>query len=74
MDREHELHHYHIHWSGKAALDWEAHGSREEAEASAKQLVRAGETYAVEEHGLLCPRWCRRHQAEASSRLKESAA
>jgi hypothetical protein len=50
--------HYHIHWSGKDALDWESFGSRAEAEASAKQLVRLGETYTIDERDEDCPR-CR---------------
>lgn len=50
--------HYHIHWSGKDILDWESFCSRADAEASAKQLVRSGETYNIEEHDEACPR-CR---------------
>src|SRR5690348_11514516 len=56
MERKQENHHFHIRWSGKNTLDWESFGSREEAEASAKQLVRQGETYTIEEYGLDCPR------------------
>ena len=48
--------HYHIHWSGKATLDWESFDTSAEAEKSAKQLARIGETYAIEEHGEACPR------------------
>jgi hypothetical protein len=50
--------HYHILWSEKAELDWERHDSRAKAEASAKLLVRRGETYAIEEFEESCPR-CR---------------
>lgn len=48
--------HYHIRWSGKTILDWERFGTSAEAEASAKQLARLGETYAIEEHDGACPR------------------
>lgn len=48
--------HYHIHWSGRDTLDWERFSSRGEAEASAKQLVRSGETYTIEERDDACPR------------------
>ena len=48
--------HYHIRWSGKAALDWERFPTRAEAEKSAKQLVRPYETYTIEEHDGACPR------------------
>lgn len=41
--------HYYIRWSRKEFLDWEAHPSRAEADARAKQLVGSGETYTIEE-------------------------
>ena len=50
--------HYHIRWSSKEVLDWEAFDTRVEVEASAKQLVRPGETYSIEEQDETCPR-CR---------------
>jgi hypothetical protein len=50
--------HYHIRWSGNVPLDWECFGTRAGAEASAKQLVRRGETYTIEKHDESCPR-CR---------------
>lgn len=50
--------HYHIRWSGKRELDWESFDSRAEAEAGARELVRLGETFTIEEHGEGCPR-CR---------------
>ena len=50
-----QLPHYHIRWSGKT-LDWERLPTREEAEASEKQLMRLGETYAIEEYDGACPR------------------
>lgn len=50
--------HYHIRWSGKEELDWEAFDTRAEVEASAKQLVRPGEAYTIEKHDETCPR-CR---------------
>ena len=39
--------HYHIRWSN-SKLDWQAFRSPEEANASAGQLARQGESYAVE--------------------------
>ena len=48
--------HYHIRWSGKAVLDWQCFSTHEEAKASARQLVRLGETYTIEEHDEACPR------------------
>jgi hypothetical protein len=53
-----QLPHYHICWSGKTTLDWENFGTRKEAEASAKQLVREQETYTIEERDQACLR-CR---------------
>jgi hypothetical protein len=53
-----QIPHFHIRWSGKATLDWEGFSTRKEAEASAKQLVRPRETYAIEEHDGACLR-CR---------------
>jgi hypothetical protein len=50
--------HYHIRWSGSAQLDWERFNTPAEAEASAKQLLRHGETYMIEEHNRACSR-CR---------------
>jgi hypothetical protein len=48
--------HYHIHWSGRADLDWECFGTAVDAERNAKEWVRPGETYTIEEHGAECPR------------------
>lgn len=50
--------HYHIRWSSTAELDWERHDSHPDAEKSAKQLLRDGETYRIEEHDDDCQR-CR---------------
>jgi hypothetical protein len=53
------IHHYHIRWSTNRSvefLDWEAFESRADAEASAAQLVRADETYTIEERDEDCPR------------------
>jgi hypothetical protein len=50
--------HYHIRWSGSAQLDWERFNTPGEAEESAKQLLRHGETYVIEEYDDTCPR-CR---------------
>jgi hypothetical protein len=51
-----QLPHYHIRWSGKTTLDWERFSTAAEAEASAKQLARPGESYAIEEHDGACRR------------------
>jgi len=49
--------HYHIRWSGKALLDWQRFSTPEEAKASARKLVRQGETYTIEEQDdERCPR------------------
>jgi hypothetical protein len=48
--------HYHIRWSGNVPLDWECFRTPAEADASAKQLVRPGETYTIEEHDETCSR------------------
>ncbi len=48
--------HYHIRWSGKETLDWEGFETFSMADESARQLVKPGETYAIEEHGETCPR------------------
>jgi len=48
--------HYHIRWSRNLQLDWERFNSPKEAEASARQLLRRGEAYAIEEHDETCPR------------------
>lgn len=49
--------HYHIRWSD-GVLDWEPFESRSDAEIGAKQMVRLGETYAIEEYGVDCEK-CR---------------
>ena len=48
--------HYHIRWSGKELLDWQRFSTPEEAKARARQLVRQGETYTIEEHDETCSR------------------
>jgi hypothetical protein len=48
--------HYHIRWSGRAVLDWQCFSTHEDAKASARQLVRQGETYTIEEHDETCQR------------------
>lgn len=60
--------HYHIRWSGKEMLDWQAFASRDEAEARARELVRPGEAYAIEAHGQLCRR------CQAAMTLKQAHA
>jgi hypothetical protein len=51
-----QLPHYHIRWSGKTTLDWERFSERAEAEKSARQLMRPGEAYTIEEHDGTCQR------------------
>lgn len=59
--------HYHIRWSTKEILDWEAFDSRAEAETNAQQLVRLGETYTIEERDENCPRcWKSFHLKKAN--------
>jgi len=41
--------HHHIRWSS-GRLDWERFSTVEQAEKSARQLMRSGETFLVEEH------------------------
>lgn len=48
--------HFHIRWSGAEAMDWEPFTTQEEAEAAAKQRMRSGETYTIEELGQGCTR------------------
>ncbi len=50
--------HYHIRWSENVMLDWECFSTPAEAEATAEQLLRHGETYIIEKHDETCPR-CR---------------
>lgn len=45
--------HYHIRWSN-SELDWEPFGTREEAEASALNLVRPNENYTIQEFDETC--------------------
>jgi uncharacterized paraquat-inducible protein A len=40
----------------RAPLDWERFSERAEAEASARQLMRPGEAYTIEEHDGTCQR------------------
>jgi hypothetical protein len=48
--------HYHIRWSGHAPLDYERFTTIEEAENSAKELVRPRESYSVEKFDSDCIR------------------
>lgn len=65
--------HFHIHWGGKDTLDWERFASRAEAEASAKLLVRQGETYTIDERAQDCERcqaallWKLPHETQENS-------
>ncbi|PYU27555.1 MAG: hypothetical protein DMG32_06440 [Acidobacteria bacterium] len=53
MDRKNETFHHHIRWQG-GALNWETWSTRAAAEYSARQIVRPGETYVIEEFGEAC--------------------
>jgi hypothetical protein len=70
MDIKHitTVKHYHIRWSGIARLDWEPFRSVAEAEESAKQLLREGETYSIEEKDASCSR-CAKAKAAASTKI-----
>lgn len=65
-DRE-EKSHYHVRWDGKQTLDWESFPTRAEAEVRAKQLVRLGEAYTIEEQSGSCQR-CREAMKLKSAR------
>ena len=54
--------HFHIRWSGEAALDWQGFQSRDEAEACAKDIVRPSESFTIEEFDESCLR-CKRRRA-----------
>lgn len=56
--------HYHIRWSGVARLDWEPFKTVAEAEASARELLREGETFTVEERDSFCTRCLRAKTAK----------
>ena len=65
------MNHYHIRWSGKDSLDWERFPSRPDAEVQARQLVRPGETYTIEEHGETCPRCRTRFESSTAYETQE---
>src|SRR5262245_40256332 len=50
--------HFHIQWSSKDHLDWEAFNSIEEARIVAEGLARPGETYAISPAGDGCASCC----------------
>ncbi len=50
------MNHFHIRWKGSEAMDWEPFETREEAEEKARQLMRPGESYTIEELGDGCTR------------------
>ena len=47
--------HYHIRCS-ESKLDWEAFRTQQEAETEARQFVRPGESYTIENFDGNCPR------------------
>ena len=48
--------HFHIRWTGVNRLDWEPFKKRDQAESRAKELIQAGELFAIEEHDERCER------------------
>ena len=48
--------HFHIRWSTGSTLDWEAFGTRAEAEATARRLAHPHESYRIEERKQACKR------------------
>lgn len=48
--------HFHIRWVGVERLDWEPFGTREQAEARAKELARSCDKFAIEEYDQSCAR------------------
>jgi hypothetical protein len=64
--------HYHIRWSDKAPLDWQCFATLAEAEATARELVRPGETYTFEEQDGACPR-CRGFKAALKKSVQNIA-
>jgi hypothetical protein len=55
MDRKNETFHYHIRWQGGGgAVDWETWSTQAATKYSARQIVRPGETYVIEEFGEAC--------------------
>jgi hypothetical protein len=66
--RMNNVRHYHIRWSS-SALDWEAYGSARLAEASAKNLVRHGESFTIEQFGSDCER-CHQVSTRTSKRAR----
>jgi hypothetical protein len=60
--------HYHIRWSGVARLDWESFSTPAQADVSANQLMRRGETYTIEQYDQSCTR-CREVMTARPARL-----
>lgn len=58
--------HFHICWS-ESKLDWEAFRTREEAITQAKELVRPGETYLIQQFDGNCPRCSQLGETQAST-------
>ncbi len=50
-----EPRHFHIHWSDRDKLDWEAFDSFEEALSRALELIQPGENYTIEVFSKNCP-------------------
>jgi len=48
--------HFHIRWGRNPQVDWESFLTHEEADARARELMRPGETYTIEEFDHACER------------------
>lgn len=58
--------HYHIRWSN-TKLDWEPFKTEAEAQIRAKELVRPGETYTIEQLDGDCPQCATQFAAMGSA-------
>jgi hypothetical protein len=67
MDRKLHIskNHFHIRWADVAKLDWESFSTHQEADARAREFLRTGEKYTIEEFTESCER-CRPKTATAS--------
>jgi hypothetical protein len=63
--------HFHIRWSTRADLDWQAFDTIAEANSAAAFIVLPGETYVIEETGEACSR-CAQVRSEIQTARPES--
>jgi hypothetical protein len=69
MDLSPKIHH-HIRWIPSGDVDWERHETRAQAQESAKQLLRRGEEYAIEQFDEACIQCA---ALQAGNALRQSA-